>query len=443
MESKILFAVIFAMVFFVLSSVALAAISNLVSVQGRLTNQNVQLQNGTFAMVFRLYTAETGGSAIYTEQLNVNATNGIFEAYLGSNTSLAGTPFDQQYYMSIQVGSDAEMTPRIRVGSSGYSFRSNITEFLNTTTVAEGRLNFSASGNITFGADTNLYRSIANVLATDDDINLTAGRLYFTADTNLYRSAANTLRTDDALVVGNSITPATDNSGALGSVNNRWPQLFLDTVAGVSLWNQAGDSNPLSRLTGIDLNFGSGGSSAPDTNLRRLRVNVLTTDDNMTIAGNLTVNLGLNLTDVPVITFGTTGDTNLYRAAANNLATDDNFNITGFLNATGSAYLYRLGIGTSTPLGSLQVLGGGFNSLFVNSTTGNIGINTTTPNASLEIANGGLRLNATVSKPSCSSLNRGLLWFEKNETSGGDDMLFSCMKNSSASFTWVIVARGG
>ncbi len=52
-------------------------------------------------------------------------------------------------------------------------------------------------------------------------------------DTNLYRSAANTLRTDDALSVGDDITvtgdilPSADDTYDLGSNSNRWRDLYL------------------------------------------------------------------------------------------------------------------------------------------------------------------------------------------------------------------------
>ena len=86
-----------------------------------------------------------------------------------------------------------------------------------------------SSGGIVLGEDTNLYRSAANVLKTDDSLNVVfdinvdghiligaspsiyirndAGKIYFgtTDDVNLYRSAANVLKTEGSLIVDGNL----------------------------------------------------------------------------------------------------------------------------------------------------------------------------------------------------------------------------------------------
>ena len=79
-----------------------------------------------------------------------------------------------------------------------------------------------------------------------------------------------------------------------------------------------------------------------------------------------------------------------FRAARVNLSKIDidsnltlgNFNISGT-----SGYFSFLGINVTTPLGLLHVVGNGSDSLFVNSTTGNVGVGTTNPTALLDIRN--------------------------------------------------------
>jgi hypothetical protein len=72
------------------------------------------------------------------------------------------------------------------------------------------------SGKLLFGADVNLYRSAANILKTDDGLEVVGQLILPTSgagagillggDTNLYRSAASELKTDDKLVVaGNAV----------------------------------------------------------------------------------------------------------------------------------------------------------------------------------------------------------------------------------------------
>ncbi len=53
--------------------------------------------------------------------------------------------------------------------------------------------------------DTNLYRSSANLLATDDSLSVGGGVLTLAADTNLYRLSANVLKTDDSLTVAGDL----------------------------------------------------------------------------------------------------------------------------------------------------------------------------------------------------------------------------------------------
>jgi len=67
---------------------------------------------------------------------------------------------------------------------------------------------------LTSSYDVNLYRSAADVLATDDDFKIvTEGKkLLFAEDTNLYRSAANVLKTDDSFHIMGSVGIGIANS---------------------------------------------------------------------------------------------------------------------------------------------------------------------------------------------------------------------------------------
>ncbi len=137
--------------------------------------------------------------------------------------------------------------------------------------VAEGTL---AAHRIDLGADTNLFRSAADVIATDDDIlvrSAAAGQVAIgnrgpasqagitfgsAADTNLYRSAANTLRTDDTLFVNAGFNTGDDSFVRVG------------LTAEVAI----GARGPSSQAC---ITFGQ----ARDTNLYRSAADVLKTDD--------------------------------------------------------------------------------------------------------------------------------------------------------------------
>ncbi len=70
---------------------------------------------------------------------------------------------------------------------------------------------------------------------------------------------------------------------------------------------------------------------------------------------------------------------------------------------------------------------------------GNVGIGTVSPGAKLDI-NGGIMLNTTTTKPTCSLSTRGTMWYERS-ASGTDDFMYACMRDSTGTVAWVMVAR--
>ncbi|OGW69577.1 MAG: hypothetical protein A2036_04300 [Omnitrophica bacterium GWA2_50_21] len=98
-----------------------ASVPKLLTYQGILKDSSGNFLTGTYSMTFRVYAVATGGSSLWSEtQSSVSASSGRFSAILGSVTTL-NLAFDQDYWLSVQVGSDAEMTPRQRLTSSGYA----------------------------------------------------------------------------------------------------------------------------------------------------------------------------------------------------------------------------------------------------------------------------------------------------------------------------------
>lgn len=92
------------------------------SIQGILKKNNGDaVSDGSQAMTFKLYTAATGGTAVWTEtQPDVEVSSGIYSAVLGSVTPL-NLAFTQVYYLGVTVGG-AEMTPRLQLTGSPYAF---------------------------------------------------------------------------------------------------------------------------------------------------------------------------------------------------------------------------------------------------------------------------------------------------------------------------------
>ncbi len=103
---------------------ALAAIPQVISYQGRLTDSVTDEPiSGTFILTFELYDAETGGSHLWTESHTVEVdSNGLYSVKLGSINPFAGSAdFSEQYWLEISIDDSVELVPRYKLGSSPYS----------------------------------------------------------------------------------------------------------------------------------------------------------------------------------------------------------------------------------------------------------------------------------------------------------------------------------
>jgi hypothetical protein len=96
--------------------------------------------------------------------------------------------------------------------------------------------NISASGTVSIGADTHLFRQAADKIATPDTFVTTGGTIEFGAsnDVNLYRHAANYLKTDDVFFPANM---------AAGVYTGNWSGEDTWSVTGLSVLNSGGTAN--------------------------------------------------------------------------------------------------------------------------------------------------------------------------------------------------------
>jgi hypothetical protein len=93
--------------------------------QGYLTSDAGSPVTGTRSMTFAIYNVVVAGTALWTETQSVVVTNGVFNAYLGDAMALPDSIFDgQELYLGVKVGTDSEMTPRIRLTTVPYAFAS-------------------------------------------------------------------------------------------------------------------------------------------------------------------------------------------------------------------------------------------------------------------------------------------------------------------------------
>ncbi len=117
-----------------LSAASYAQVPRTISHQGYLTNSAGHSIKSPpdIQMTFRIYDTDTGGAALWTEVHGaVTVHKGIYSIVLGSvdpSGNPLDLPFDEQYYLGVEIGSDGEMTPRqalTSVPSAFYSIMSD------------------------------------------------------------------------------------------------------------------------------------------------------------------------------------------------------------------------------------------------------------------------------------------------------------------------------
>jgi hypothetical protein len=100
----------------------------LLSYQGVLSDdKRTAVVDGNYAMTFRIYDRESGGSPLWEERSTVATIDGVFETILGITTPIV-LPFDRPYWLALELQGEAEMAPRVQLVSAPYSFRSLISD---------------------------------------------------------------------------------------------------------------------------------------------------------------------------------------------------------------------------------------------------------------------------------------------------------------------------
>ncbi|MBM3287698.1 MAG: hypothetical protein FJY88_10175, partial [Candidatus Eisenbacteria bacterium] len=85
--------------------------------------------DGNYTTTFRIYNVDSGGTALWTETQTLPVSGGVYNATLGSVTTL-NLPFDVQYWLGVQLSGESEMTPRVRLTSAPYAYRAVMAEGL-------------------------------------------------------------------------------------------------------------------------------------------------------------------------------------------------------------------------------------------------------------------------------------------------------------------------
>ncbi|HKU18155.1 MAG TPA: hypothetical protein VJP80_02670 [Candidatus Saccharimonadales bacterium] len=310
------------------ASMASATVTPYISFQGKLTNTDgTNVGDGSYSVVFSIYTVSSGGSAVWSETKSVTVSGGLFQTNLGDTTSLPGSVNfnSSSLYLGIKVGSDAEMTPRIQLTAAPQAFNADMLDgidssgFVQLSPGSQQSGNINVSGTVTSGAVNGL------TLAQAADGFTVAGG---TTSRTLTVQGAN-------ITIGSTIQPT--SAGALSIQSNGANALNLDaggaaainigvngtSVNGINIGNAT--SNPNIAFSGS----GSFGTTTGAVNLN----------------GNTTVVSGKNLTITSGSfsqTFSATTASNAHAIAVTNANTGagvaiNGINLTPTNNATPSS----------------------------------------------------------------------------------------------------------
>lgn len=163
-----------------LRPVAFTAINKQINYQGKLQNAGgITLPDGDYSMKFSVYAAASGGTPLWTEcgttgtptARTVAVSSGVFSVLLGdtasgacpgaTNSNAIDLDFNSDsYYLGVTIEADSEMTPRKRIGASGYAFNADLLDGLNTSAaggasafvpVTDGSGHLTLTQNLTLG----------------------------------------------------------------------------------------------------------------------------------------------------------------------------------------------------------------------------------------------------------------------------------------------------
>lgn len=214
----------------------------------------------------------TGLGGVYSDFTVPSTATGTSSALYARPPTSAAAAFSMNYSIGVWVpggaaaGADSTITRRFGLYMDPQTGATN-----NYT----ARLAASSTATLWLSADADNTTAAAGILFGSSQ------------DTNLYRSAADTLKTDDAFTAGGNIS-----LGAAGTLYSA----ISSTAAATWRWQSSvsGDAQIRHYVTADGTHGWGDGTNAADTNLFRSGANVLKTDDSLHVAGTLGVGVAPN-----------------------------------------------------------------------------------------------------------------------------------------------------
>ena len=183
-----------------LATLVYADVPRVINYQGRFTDKDDNPLSGNYLVTFRFYDAATGSQALWEESHILPLTNGIFNALLGSIKSLE-LDFNKDLWLGVEIASDGEMSPRIKLASAPYAMNAQTIDMLDSSQLLRNDIDAVISGSLTLKKDLVLRgdaSSPSRIVLTDAQ-----GREYY-----LWMDSDGGLRLKQGL-------PASDKDGAV------------------------------------------------------------------------------------------------------------------------------------------------------------------------------------------------------------------------------------
>jgi len=149
-----------------------AAFTKQINYQGKLTNASgTAVADTTYSIVFKFYDALSGGTVVWTETDSVTTQSGLFSLMLGANSSLDAINFNQPLYLSINVNGDGEMAPRKVLGTVTSAFEASRLDGNASSTAIDVSSYLTVTGltNLASTTITNGNIQATNVVSYDDN----------------------------------------------------------------------------------------------------------------------------------------------------------------------------------------------------------------------------------------------------------------------------------
>lgn len=255
--AKLLLVLICLIFFLATSPNAFAAVGiyERINFQGKLVNDDgTNVSDGNFSITFTLYDGPNGGAAnLWDEVQTVAVADGVFRVELGSvDNSIANVDFNQNtLYLGVKVGTDTEMTPRVRFAAVPYAFMAEKVNGLSVTNNGSNTLDIATGLTLTVSTANKTLTGAGTQISIGNNISFGSG----TTGTITLGDSSNSL---DFSTTGNTAVtlPTSGTLFSSESTSAEGDLIYASANNTLTMLNKGGDGDCL-KSTALTLQWGT------------------------------------------------------------------------------------------------------------------------------------------------------------------------------------------